>query len=53
MEDEVEEIADSVLPGMQMYKDFTKEWNENQTSPSVLELITKILSDPRFYTEGL
>jgi Fe-S-cluster containining protein len=53
LETEIGEIAESVLPGMQIYKDFTKEWNGSQTSPSVLELITKILSDPRFYAEGL
>ncbi|MGY5880005.1 MAG: YkgJ family cysteine cluster protein [Candidatus Thorarchaeota archaeon] len=52
-EAEIEELADAILPGMQIYKDFTIEWNESQTSPSVLELITKILSDPRFYSEGL
>ena len=50
---EIEELADTVLPGMLIYRDFAKEWNECQSSPTVLELITKILSDSRFYTEGL
>jgi Fe-S-cluster containining protein len=49
LEPEIEDLAETILPGMRIYKEFTEEWNEGQTSPTVLELITKILSDPRFY----
>ncbi|TFH03736.1 MAG: YkgJ family cysteine cluster protein [Candidatus Thorarchaeota archaeon] len=48
-ESEIEELADTILPGVQIYKEFVKEWNETQTSPSVLGLITRILSDTRFF----
>jgi len=49
-EPEIEELADRILPGMQIYKEFAEEWNEGQTSPTVLELLIKILSDSRFYS---
>jgi len=48
-EPEIEDLAETILPSIRFYKEFTEEWNEEQTSPTVLELITKILSDPRFY----
>lgn len=48
-EDDIDDLADSILPEMQSYKEFTEEWNSNQTSHTVLNLITTILSDMRFY----
>ncbi|TFG99190.1 YkgJ family cysteine cluster protein [Candidatus Thorarchaeota archaeon] len=46
---DMDEIADTILPGIQEYKEFTQEWNANQNSPTVIELLKTILSDPRFY----
>lgn len=48
-EDDIKELAESILPDMRIYKEFTEEWNENQTSPTVLELLKALLDDPRFY----
>jgi Fe-S-cluster containining protein len=52
-ESEIEELAETVLPGMRVYRDFVEEWNKNQTSPSVFNLIKTILSEPKFYDERL
>jgi len=48
-EDEIDTLADTILPAIQTYKEFVKEWNENQISPSALEFLKAILSDTRFY----
>lgn len=48
-ETDLEELADGILPGMQLYREFAKEWNETQTNPTVLNLVTAILADIRFY----
>ncbi len=48
-EAEIKEIADSILPDIQKYREFVKEWNDSQISPSALNLLEKILSDTRFY----
>lgn len=48
-ESEIEEMANTILPRLKIYKEFTGEWNKGETSPSVLELLTRILSEPKFY----
>lgn len=47
---EIAELADSILPDIQTYREFTKEWNDNQISPTALNLLKTIISDTRFYS---
>ncbi len=47
---EIEELAGAILPEMLIYKEFTDEWNSNQRSPNVVELLKSIINDIRFYT---
>jgi len=49
-ENEIEELAGAILPEMLIYKEFTDEWNSNQRSPNVVELLKSIINDIRFYT---
>ena len=47
---ELEELADTILPDIQIYREFAKEWNDNQISPTALNLLKTIISDTRFYS---
>ncbi len=47
---EIAELADSILPDIQIYREFAKEWNDNQISPTALDLLKTIISDTRFYS---
>ncbi len=47
---EIAELADSILPDIQIYREFAKEWNDNQISPTALGLLKTIISDTRFYS---
>lgn len=47
--DAMDEIAEAILPRLQEYKEFTQKWNANQNSPTAIDLMKIILSDPRFY----
>jgi len=47
---ELEELADTILPDIQIYQEFTKKWNDNQLSPNALDILKTILSDTRFYS---
>jgi len=49
-ENEIDELASTILPQIQMYREFTEEWNATQINPTVLELLKAILSDKRFYS---
>ncbi len=42
---ELGELADTILPDIQLYREFVKEWNDNQLSPSALDLLKTINSD--------
>jgi Fe-S-cluster containining protein len=42
-------IAETILPRIREYKEFTKEWNASQDSPKALNLLNTILSHPGFY----
>jgi Fe-S-cluster containining protein len=46
---EIEELAETILPEMQIYKEFTDEWNTNQKSPTAAKILEMIFEDPRFY----
>lgn len=48
-EEAIDELANTILPDIQKYKEFTTKWNEGQSSPTVIELLKAILSDPKFY----
>ncbi|MGY5858218.1 MAG: YkgJ family cysteine cluster protein [Candidatus Thorarchaeota archaeon] len=48
-ETDIDEIAGTILPDIQIYKEFTEDWNTNQNSPTVLDLLNAIFSNPRFY----
>ena len=47
---EITELANSILPEIQIYREFAKEWNDNQISPTALDLLKIIISDTRFYS---
>ena len=49
-ETEIDEIAETILPDMQKYREFTEDWNANQDSPTVLDLLKAIFADPQFYS---
>jgi len=47
---ELEDLSILVLETIQIYREFTDEWNRLPTT-TAQELIRTILSDPRFYTQ--
>jgi len=47
---ELEELADTILPDIQLYREFAKQWNDDQLSPTALDILKTILSDTRFYS---
>ncbi len=47
---ELEELADTILPDIRIYQEFAKKWNDNQLSPTALDILKTILSDTRFYS---
>lgn len=49
-ETEIDEIAETILPDMQKYREFTEDWNANQDSPTVLDILKAIFADPQFYS---
>jgi len=49
-ENEIRELAEKILPEIRIYKEFTDEWNTNQTSPTAAKLLKTIIEDIRFYT---
>jgi Fe-S-cluster containining protein len=49
-EDEIDHLADSILPELKIFENFADDWNESQASPTALSLLDAILSDQRFYT---
>ena len=46
---EINALADIILPNIQTYQEFVKEWNDNQISPCAIDLLKTIFSDTRFY----
>jgi Fe-S-cluster containining protein len=46
---DIDEIAESILPDIQNYREFAEDWNVNQESPTVLDLLNAIFANPRFY----
>ena len=49
-ETDINEIAETILPDIQIYKEFTEDWNANQDSPTVLDLMNAIFANPKFYS---
>ena len=48
-ETDIDEIASTILPDIQIYREFTEEWNANQDSPTVRDLMIAIFDNPKFY----
>ena len=49
-ENDIRELAKTILPEMRIYKEFTDEWNTSQTSPTAAKLLKAIIDDLRFYS---
>jgi len=48
-ENKIKELAQTILPEMRVYKEFTNEWNSSQSSPTAAKLLKTIIEDIRFY----
>jgi Fe-S-cluster containining protein len=47
--EELKELGLTVIESIQIFREFTEEWNRNEEHPTTLLLLKTILSDPRFF----
>ena len=45
---DLNELSSAVIEDLNLYIEFTEEWNKQRENPTAKDLIETILSDPRF-----